>query len=136
MATAQPLTIEQKIVEMVTQTNEVVKTAAAVVTAADKTAKAVETAIPACIKALVDNERIDAADATKFAAALRDPVKALDLLCKVAGHRNAGEARLGTPVEGDGSQKTANETPGRRGETLRDSDRRLFAGLGLAVPRS
>lgn len=140
MATAQPtLTTEQKIVEMVTQTNHVVKTAAAVVTEAEKTAEAVKARIPACVKALVDNERIDAADAEKFAAALRDPVKAIELLCKVAGHRNTGEAqRLGTPVDGNGAQqKTASEhNPSRRGDSLRESDRRLFTGLGLAVPQS
>lgn len=135
-ATQPATTLEQRVVEMVSHTNQVIKQASAVMTQAEKQAAAVAAAIPKCIKALVDNERINAADAEKFASALKDPVNAIELLRKLAGHRNASENTLGTPVEGDGQKTAAAKPTGRAESPLRESDKKLFQGLGLRVPTS
>jgi hypothetical protein len=47
----------------------------------------------------VDNERIEAHQKEALAAALQDPVRAMELVIKLASHKNAAEmSRLGTPV--------------------------------------
>ena len=65
----------------------------------------------------------------------------MELVVKLAGHKNAGEmARLGTPV---GHQKAAGYDPdasltsgyvGARDGRLKASDVKLFTGLGLNPP--
>ena len=86
------------------------------------------------------------AEREKLAAMLRDPAKVLELMLKVAGHRNADEmSKLGTP---SGQVKTAsngrpvsdpassltNPHVGARTTMLKQSSVSLFRGLGLAIP--
>jgi hypothetical protein len=97
--------------------------------------------IPAAVAACVENERIEAHQKEALENALRDPVRAMELVVKLAGHRNAVEmSRLGTPV---GQQKVASYDPansltsgyvGARDGRLRASDIKLFTGLGLNPP--
>lgn len=130
MSTQTP-TMPEKIVSMVTHTNAVVKEANAIVRQQEKTAAAVDAAIPACVKALIDNDRIDPREADKFAAALRDPVQAIQLMTKMAATRNAVEARLGVAVEGDG-QKRAGAVAQKK--PPRPEDVALWTALGLPAP--
>ena len=95
----------------------------------------------AMTKAGVENERIEAHQKEALAAALQDPVRAMELVIKLAAHKNAAEmARLGTPVS---SVKTAGYDPsnsltsgyvGARDGRLKASDGKLFTGLGLNPP--
>lgn len=95
--------------------------------------------IPGVVDALASNGRIEPHEKEAAAAVLKDPVKALQLLTKVANHRNdAEQLQLGKP---NGQEKTAGfedaaSSPyagGRRtGNTLADA--KLFNGLGLEVP--
>lgn len=137
MSTQSTLSTQEKVVELIQNTSEVVKTAAAVVSEQEKTAAAVSQLIPGVVKALVDNERIDAVQAEKVAKALTNPVNALKLLEKLAAHRNAGEQRLGTSVvktAGTASAAERTHYVGERTSQLRPSDALLFQGLGLQVP--
>jgi len=131
-----PPTTQEKVVDLIQRTSEVVKIASATITDQEKTAAAVGKLIPGVVKALVDNERIDASQAEKVAKALVDPINALKLLEKLAAHRNASELQhLGTAVTktaaaaGDRSNRV-----GERTSQLRPSDALLFSGLGLQVP--
>jgi hypothetical protein len=96
--------------------------------------------IPEAVKACVENERIEAHQKEALDAALRDPVRAMELVIKLAAHKNTAEmARLGTPV----ATKTAGYDPtssltsgyvGARDGRLKASDVKLFTGLGLNPP--
>jgi len=96
--------------------------------------------IPEAVKVCVENERIEAHQKEALDAALRDPVSAMELVIKLAAHKNAAEmARLGTPV----ATKTAGYDPtssltsgyvGARDGRLKASDVKLFTGLGLNPP--
>lgn len=125
--------IEQDIVDLVGYSHQAVKLAAASQAAVEKQAADCKALIPACVEALVKNERIDATEAEKCAKVLEDPAQVLRLLTKLAGHRNTAEQQtLGTPV----GEKTASAngplSPRRGG--ISEADRRLWAGLGLPVP--
>lgn len=99
--------------------------------------------IPEAVKACVENERIEPHQKEALAAALKDPVRAMELVVKLAAHRNTAEmSRIGTPV---GTQKTAGYDPntsvtsayvGARDGRLKASDIKLFTGLGLNPPTS
>jgi hypothetical protein len=84
------------------------------------------------VDALVKNDRITEGQKAQAAELLRDPVQALDLMAKVAAHRNAEElGNLGTPVDnGNVAVKRAGFYDGKTFE-MRESDQALFAGLGL-----
>jgi hypothetical protein len=97
--------------------------------------------IPAAVKACVEHERVESHQKEALEAALHDPVRTMELVVKLASHKNAAEmARLGTPV---GQQKTAGYDPstsltsgyvGARDGRLKASDVKLFTGLGLNPP--
>lgn len=99
--------------------------------------------IPEAVKACVEHERIEPHQKEALAAALQDPVRAMELVVKLASHRNAAEmARIGTPMP---TQKSAGYDPntsvtssyvGARDGRLRASDIKLFTGLGLNPPTS
>ncbi len=96
-----------------------------------KTAAAVSAKIPQVVEALVANDRIDPSQREKAAQLLRDPETALEVLVEVAKHRNAEEARLGSPT-----QKTASAAPrahaiGQRYAGPSEADRRFLEKLGL-----
>lgn len=136
MTAVNPLTTQEKVVDLIQQTSEVVKLAAATINDQEKTAAAVSQLIPGVVKALVDNERIDASQAEKVSQALANPVNALKLLEKLAAHRNASESQhLGTSVAKTASAAgDRSNFVGERTSQLRPSDALLFSGLGLQVP--
>lgn len=142
---SQPLTIPEKVVSLIDQTDAALKHADAIVAASEKRAASYKAAIPAAVDALIKHERIREDQRTKCAEALSDPAKALELLVKVAGHRNAAEmASLGTAIDA-GTTKTAaagrdpsgsltSPFVGRQTTMVKQSDVNLFTRLGLPVP--
>jgi hypothetical protein len=131
MPTATP-EIERDIVDLVGFSNQAVKLAAAAQTAMEKQAADCKALIPACVAALVKHERIDPSEAEKCAKVLENPVQVLQLLTKLAEHRNTAEKQsLGTPID---SEKTAAAGGTSRRGGLSEADRRLWVGLGLVPP--
>lgn len=128
------LTTAQKAVDYVRCTNAALEKAAAVVTAKEAADAKVASLIPTAVKACLENERIAEGASEKLAAALKDHATCVDLIIKLAAHRNAAETRTGQPVPAGGTTKLASAPSGRT-EALRESDRKLWAGLGLAVPK-
>ena len=114
--------------------------AAAVIEEQNAQQEKIAALIPAAVKACVEHERIESHQKEALEKALHDPVRTLELVVKLASHRNAAEmARLGTPV----GQKTAGYDPtasltsgyvGARDGRLKASDVKLFTGLGLNPP--
>jgi hypothetical protein len=141
MSATETNTLVQKVIDYIGYSDAALTKAAAALE--EKTAQQdkIAAAIPAAVKACVDNERIEPHQKEALEHALRDPVKAIELVTKLAAHRNAAEmSRLGTPV---GQQKTAGYDPttsltsgyvGARDGRLKASDVKLFTGLGLNPP--
>lgn len=131
----------QKVIDYIGFSDAAMTKAASVLTAQEAAQEKVARLIPEAVKACVENERIDAHQKEALAAALQDPVRAMELVIKLASHKNAAEmARLGTPVS---SVKTAGYDPsssltsgyvGARDGRLKASDVKLFTGLGLNPP--
>jgi hypothetical protein len=95
--------------------------------------------IPAAVDALAEHGRIEQHEKQAAAEVLADPVKALQLLIKVAGHRSdAEQLSLGKPggVVKKAAYDDVTSSPfagGRRANnTLADA--KLFSGLGLDMP--
>ncbi len=145
----QGLSLPEKVIEHITLTDSALTKAAAMEkTAAAKTAQ-VEALIPSAVATMLKFDRIQANQQEKLAEMLRDPAKAMELLIKVAGHRNTEEiARLGVGVD-NGTVKTAgangrpaynpassltNPNVGARTTMLKQSSVSLFRGLGLNIP--
>jgi hypothetical protein len=139
-------TLPEKVIELTGFANAALTKAAQQIATVEQQHKAAEALIPEVINALVSGERIEDTEAqrTKAAEILRDPVQALELLCKVAVHRNAAENSLGAPVDPGGQTKTAGNgqpydslqdpRPGLRTTRVKQSDSRLFSRLGLSAP--
>lgn len=90
----------EKTLQLLRITNELSQRLQAQNSAAEKRAAALNYLIPEVVQSLVDNERIYQNQVEKVAAALKDPVAALELLRDVARHRNSVEdSRIGSPVE-------------------------------------
>ena len=131
----------QKVIDYIGFSDAAMTKAASVLTAQEAAQEKVARLIPEAVKACVENERIEAHQKEALAAALQDPVRAMELVIKLASHKNAAEmARLGTPVS---SVKTAGYNPdnsltsgyvGARDGRLKASDVKLFTGLGLNPP--
>jgi hypothetical protein len=131
----------QKVIDYIGFSDAAMTKAASVLTAQEAAQEKVARLIPEAVKACVENERIEAHQKEALAAALQDPVRAMELVIKLASHKNAAEmARLGTPVS---SVKTAGYDPansltssyvGARDGRLKASDVKLFTGLGLNPP--
>lgn len=140
MSATETNTLVQKVIDYIGYSDVALTKAAAVLD--EKTAQQGKIAalIPAAVKACVENERVEPHQKEALEHALRDPVKAIELVTKLASHRNAAEmSRLGTPV----GQKTAGYDPatsltsgyvGARDGRLKASDVKLFTGLGLNPP--
>lgn len=129
----------QKIIDHIGYSNAALEKAAAAQEKQAAAQREIESLIPACVDALVANQRIDSTEKQAAAELLKDPVKAIQLLTKVAAHKNAAEiSRLGSST--GGQTKTASHNSlsspyvGARSSGMKESDRRLFAGLGMAVP--
>jgi hypothetical protein len=118
------LSTTQKMVEALGIADVALQQAAADHDRQVKQASAVQQLIPACVDALVEHGRINPEQREKVAAALRDPAQAISLLTKLAAHRSSVEREtLGRGVK----SASANSS-------VKQSDRALFAGLGLPVP--
>lgn len=131
----------QKIVDYIGFSDAAMSKAASVLENQRAQAEKLAQLVPAAVEACVENERIEPHQKEALAAALRDPVRAVELVIKLAGHRNAAEiSRIGTPV---GATKSANYDPatsltsgyvGARDGRLKQSDINLFTRLGLNPP--
>lgn len=130
----------QKIIDYIGYSDAAMTKAAAAEQAQVETSEKLAHLIPEAVKACVENERIESHQKEALAAALQDPVRTMELVIKLAAHKNAAEmARLGTPV----ATKTAGYDPtasltsgyvGARDGRLKASDVKLFTGLGLNPP--
>lgn len=130
----------QKIIDYIGYSDAAMTKAAAAEKAQVETSEKLANLIPEAVKACVENERIESHQKEALAAALQDPVRTMELVIKLAAHKNAAEmARLGTPV----ATKTASYDPtasltsgyvGARDGRLKASDVKLFTGLGLNPP--
>lgn len=131
----------QKIVDYIGYSDAAMTKAAAVIKERDEQAEKLAALIPEALKACIENERIEPHQKEALASALANPVRAMELVIKLAAHRNAAEmSRLGTPV---GTTKSAGYDPsssltsgyvGARDGRLKASDVKLFTGLGLNPP--
>lgn len=130
----------QKIIDYIGYSDAAMTKAASVLRDRDEQSEKVAALIPAAVKACVENERIEPHQKEALAAALQDPARAVELVIKLAAHKNAAElSRLGTPV----AEKAAGYDPtnsltsgyvGARDGRLKASDVKLFTGLGLNPP--
>jgi hypothetical protein len=134
-------TLVQKVIDYIGYSDAALTKAAATIKVQEEHAEKLAALIPAAVAACVENERIEAHQKEALEKALHDPVRTMELVVKLAGHKNAAEmARLGTPV---GQQKSASYDPtnsltsgyvGARDGRLKASDIKLFTGLGLNPP--
>ena len=137
------LRLAEKVIQHVTLTDKALSKAAAFEKAAAARDQKVAALIPKVVDTMVQFERISPNEREKLASLLKDPVKVLELMIKVAGHRNVDElSRLGAPA-GQGQTKQANANPansltnpfvGARTTTVKQSSVSLFKGLGLPAP--
>jgi hypothetical protein len=133
-------TLVQKIIDYIGFSDVALTKAASVMAEQTTQQEKIAALIPSAVQACVENERIEPQQKEALAKALHDPVRAMELVIKLAAHRNGAEmARLGTPV----GQKTAGYDPttsltsgyvGARDGRLKASDVKLFTGLGLNPP--
>jgi|GEM_PF-5415268 len=143
------LNLAEKVIEHINVSHTALTKAAAAEDAANVKQSEVNALIPQVVDVMIQHERITPTQREKLAEMLNDPAKALELMLKVASHRNADElAKLGTGVVGDGQVKTAatQGTPydpasslndprvGVRTTRVKQSSVNLFAGLGLNAP--
>ena len=134
-------TLIQKIVDYIGFSDAAMTKAAATEATLVEQNEKIARLVPDAVKACVENERIEPHQKEALAAALQDPVRTMELVIKLASHRNAAEmSRLGTPV---GQSKTAGYDPSRslnsayvgaRDSRLKQSDINLFTKLGLNPP--
>lgn len=130
----------QNIVDYIGYSDAAMTKAAAVLKEREEQSEKLAHLIPEAVKVCLENERIEPHQKEALAKALENPVRAMELVIKLAAHKNAAEmARLGTPV----ATKTAGYDPsnsltsgyvGARDGKLKASDIKLFQGLGLNPP--
>jgi hypothetical protein len=128
--------LEQKVVDLTMLTAAVVEKAAAADAERATTDAAVTAAIPGAVEALVQHGRIEPGQAEKCAALLKNPVRVLEILTKVAGHRNdaertAQETRLGAPAQPAVKAASYSGAIGGRAPEDAESNRSMLAAFGL-----
>lgn len=140
------MTLAEKVLEQIRVSDTILQKAAAAEKQQEEKKAAVAARIPEVVDALLRNERIQPSQQEKLAGLLEDPAKVLELMIKVADHRNADEvAKLGQGVAG--SEKTAGAASdpsrsltdpyvGGRTTRVKQSSVNFFRGLGLAAPES
>ena len=131
----------QKVIDYIGYSDAALTKAAAALQEKEEQAEKLAALIPAAVAACVEHERIEPHQKEALEKALHDPVRTMELVVKLAGHKNAAElSRLGTPV---GQEKAAAYDPsnsltsgyvGARDYRLKASDVKLFTGLGLNPP--
>lgn len=137
--------LPQKVLDLTGYADAALTKAAEQLDAVEKRQKAAEALITKATDAMISGERIEDTDEqrTKLAEILKDHAQTIELLCKVAVHRNAAENSLGQPVDpgqtktaGNGQQYDSLSDPrtGLRTSMVKQSDQRLFSRLGLAPP--
>lgn len=144
------MTLPEKVIEQIRISDIGLQKAAAAEQAQQAKQAQVEALIPQVVDTMIRHERITPNQREKLAGMLRDPAQVLELMIKVAGHRNADElSRLGVSVNPDSQEKTAADrvgTPydpassmtspyvGARTTMVKQSDLNLFKKLGLSPP--
>ena len=140
--------LPEKVIDTIGFADAAITKAASELAAHEQQAKEAAALIPEAVAAMVSGERIEDTEVqrTKIAEIFKDPVQTLRLLIKVAVHRNAAENSLGAPVDGTGTEKTADNNgqrpydslsdprPGLRTTMVKQSDQKLFSRLGLHPP--
>lgn len=151
MSTATPTptkTVPEKVLEVIGYGNAAVEAAATKIAAVDAEQEKVAALVEQAVEAMVSGERIldNAEQRAKVAEILKSPSQTVELLTRVATHRNTSETSLGQPVDpgrvkqgaaGNGRQSYDSLTdprPGMRTTLIKQSDARLFSGLGLNQP--
>lgn len=98
-------TLQQKVIEQIAWSSAALDKAETVLAEKQAVQQKYAELIPAVVDALARNERIDEHEKSAAADMLQDPIKALEILEKVAEHRTGAETgQLGTPT---GNVKTA-----------------------------
>ena len=98
-------TLQQKVIEQIAWSSAALDKAESALSEKQAMEQKCAELIPAVVDALARNERIDEHEKQAAADMLQDPVKALEILEKVAEHRTGTESgQLGTPT---GNVKTA-----------------------------
>lgn len=135
--------IAQSVIDYIGYSDAALTKAASVIEAQEAVKEKVASLIPAAVEACVENERVEAHQKEALAEALTDHAQAIELLTKLAAHRNDAEQapRLGTPVgtksaSYDPSNSLTSGYVGARDGRLKASDIKLFEGLGLNPPTS
>jgi len=141
-------TLPEKVLDLAGYADAALTKAAEQITAIEQQEEKIAALIPKVVAAMVSGERIEDTEAqrTKLAEILKDPVQTVELLCKVAVHRNASERSLGEPVD-PGHTKTAGNgraaydsltdpRAGLRTSQVKQSSVTLFKRLGLDPPDS
>lgn len=152
---APTLTLPEKVIAHVEVTSTALEKAAAAEQARTEKQAEVSALIPKVCDVMLEHDRITPQQREKLAEMLADPVKVLELMIKVAGHRNQDElARLGSGVDPNqpGQVKTAGASAngngsvynpadsltdpnvGARTTRIKQSSVNLFRGLGLEPP--
>ncbi len=128
-------TIQQKVIEQIAWSSAALDKADKALAEKSAAEERVAELIPNVVESLLRNERIEEHEKDAATEMLQDPTKALEILEKVAEHRNAAEnGQLGTP---DGQTKSASgwnsltsPFPGARSTPdEKESDRRFRMAL-------
>lgn len=144
-AAPQGLSLPEKVIEHITLTDKALIKSAALEKQVTEKQAACDSMIPKVLDALVQNKRILPEQREKVGHMLKDPAQVLELMVKLAAHRNTEELeRLGSGVSENGQHvKQAGYNPassvtsphvGARTTRIKQSDHALFRGLNLPVP--
>ena len=93
MPTSSNNALVQKIVDYIGYSDAAMTKAAAVLAERDEQAEKLAHLIPEAVKACVEHERIEPHQKEALAKALANPVQAMELVIKLAAHRNAADWR-------------------------------------------